>query len=247
MEEMTFTKLLISFALVYLHSGKMKVCARPTKLQCDMFCHIKQEQHWQDMLFSKLSLVSPMMGCAYGVNLNWFLILTLEVINECNTVQEYNIEQAKDCKVKLEEFIERGKIVILKLMRTLMFIDFVNQKNLNENRFYNVLLPLYDFVAGRVPFEIFGIIPGGLIANQLLIERAESLRKFLVDTCFPKYEIFNLAQTKSEYFGDPNSIYYFYIAKLDTYIGYIYNHLSKLGFQYDITTGHISFDPTKSD
>ncbi|XP_050442516.1 uncharacterized protein LOC126846770 [Adelges cooleyi] len=270
MEDIAFIKFLILLILAFQHNETI-VCANLPKILTNTFNHIKQERHWQGTWFSeykhegewkpkdkigvsnskflvsdRLPLVSPMMGCAYGPNLNRFLMLTLEAIDECAKLQKKNHKHAGDCKDKLEQSIARGKYVILKLMHTLIFIDPESHKTMNNNRFYNVLVPLYDFVMGQVPVEFSGIIPGGLTVYQLLNGVADALRELVFFTCLPKLKMFNIQETKNEYNGDPNDIYTFYISKLNTYISYICGHLIQLGFHYSKTTDRITFDLNRS-
>ncbi|XP_050442439.1 uncharacterized protein LOC126846708 [Adelges cooleyi] len=259
---------LITLVLICLH-GVTQVCARPPKGQSKMLNNIKKEENWEGMWFDefredwswmpisylrntnsrvdtlfRLKLVSPLMGCAYGVDLNYYHLLTLVAIDECNEMQKNQAYAlAEDCKSKLEDSIENGKIVILKLMHSLMLIDIEIGNDVVNDRFYQVLFPLKDFLEENpTVIEFNGILPGGLNIYTLFHKVAETLREFLIHSCKPTFTLFSIDTINRDYNSEyyPNGIYDYYLQVLNSYMIYIENHLTELGF-YDKNTANMSY------
>ncbi|XP_050431024.1 uncharacterized protein LOC126839657 [Adelges cooleyi] len=247
--------ILFLLVLVCMHN-ETNASANMTEAESIMLSHVQQKQHWQRMWFNefnagkgnwmpvsriwckdstlgaldRLRMVCPMMGCAYGIKLNWFLLLTLEAIDECDKMQRNNNDYAGDCMAELEKVIEAGSFVILKLMYTIEYIDVVIDNGVEENRFYHTLSPLDDFLTGQIPIQFSGRSPGGSVINKLFNGVAESLRNFLLSTCSPNYQLFEIKAIRDEYSAKsyPKGIYMFYVEKLYSYTDYINGHLLKL-------------------
>ncbi|XP_050443231.1 uncharacterized protein LOC126847168 [Adelges cooleyi] len=274
MEKNSFIKLLVPFVLACL-SNEMKVCAEPTS--DDVLSHVKQEQHWQGMWFmsfesrvmwgpicriwdenkntvTRLDMVSPLMGCAYGVKLNWFLLLALEAINEYGNTKGPDNGHADKSFVKLEDSIERGRSVIVHLMGTLQYIDTIIEKHVADNIFHNILSGLEDFLTIKTPVVYTGLIPGGLCINDMFKKVAGDLRNLLISKCSPDfqvpvtdYQLYSKTALTGKYNPriHPNRMLDFYTYLLDSCTGYISSHLIRLGFYYDVPTQKVLFDPNR--
>ncbi|XP_050431021.1 uncharacterized protein LOC126839654 [Adelges cooleyi] len=228
MEKNVFIIFFIPFVFVCLQK-EINAYPEGTKAQIRMFKRIQRKQPWEDMWFdefggednwmpkdiiwsqdytvgtmSRLRMISPMLGCSYGVELQWFLRLALESIDACNELQQ-NENVIEDCRSEVRRSIEKDP-------------------------FYQALSLLEDFYTGQTEEIFSGIVPGGLKFNTLLMKGAESLGNFLVSTCSPKCQLFDVRAIKDAHAaeGHTDYIYLFCVTKLDSYTDFIDDHLTKL-------------------
>ncbi|XP_050431377.1 uncharacterized protein LOC126839950 isoform X2 [Adelges cooleyi] len=245
MEKNVIVKFLIALAVL---KNVTRCNGRLSAAEVNHVNYMSRLEHWQDMWFHKVKTFGPywtwkrrlstsnvqfgpidklktipfMMGCGYGQKLNDFLRLMAHTIDECNSISPKFV--ADDCWSKLRRSVATGASVMSLLVGVFRLLHAFDKKV--------VASPFFE------PMErirLFLKIDGH---NWPIMFYAHSLEIILITDCKPEHSVVNTEKLAAEYrnLNTIINLYDYYVSTLDSYTGYISEHLRRLGFQYDEDT-----------